>query len=144
MPKECFNYAEVPYVEYTDKIKNIGDYALSNMKYTQTSNRDILKLQSTVHIGNDAFYEDKNVRIFELFSCLETISKNAFDKTVKNLVVKFFSFTPINIERDAFHGLSENSTLMVPKGTKLIFEKAIPWSVFDNVCLLYTSPSPRD
>ncbi|MBO5194098.1 MAG: VWA domain-containing protein, partial [Bacteroidales bacterium] len=86
-----------------------------------------------VHIGNNAFYEDKNVRIFELFSCLETISKNAFDKTVKNLVVKFFSFTPINIERDAFQGLSENSTLMVPKGTKLIFEKALPWSVFDNV-----------
>lgn len=133
LPKECFNYAEVPYVDYTDKINNIGDYALSNMKYTQISNRDILKLQSTVHIGNNAFYEDKNVRIFELFSSLETISKNAFDKTVKNLVVKFFSFTPINIERDAFQGLSENSTLMVPKGTKLIFEKALPWSVFDNI-----------
>lgn len=133
LPEECFYSAEIPNVEYINKISNIGDYALSNIKYTQMFNRDILRLQSVIHIGEKAFYEDKNVRVFELFSCLETIAKNAFDSTLKNLIVKLFSFTPINVDRDAFQGLKESSTLMVPKGTKLIFEKSLPWSVFDHI-----------
>ncbi len=133
LPEECFYSAEIPNVEYINKISNIGDYALSNVKYTQMFNRDILKLQSVIHIGEKAFYEDKNVHVFELFSCLETIAKNAFDSTLKNIIVKLFSFTPINVDRDAFQGLKESSTLMVPKGTKLIFEKSLPWSVFDHI-----------
>lgn len=133
LPEECFSSAEIPYIENINKIKNIENFALSNMKFTQMSNRDILKLQSATFIGQYAFCGDKNFRTFELFSCLENIGKNAFDNTSNNSIIKFFSFTPINIDKDAFHGLGNNSTLMVPKGTKLIFEKALPWSSFDNI-----------
>ena len=94
---------------------------------------EVVSLQYTEHIGKEAFYQEKKTNFFELFSCIKTIEENAFIETADNLIVKFFSYVPIKVNRNAFIGMGNNTTLMIPKGTKQIFENTIPWSVFDNI-----------
>jgi hypothetical protein len=49
------------------------------------------------------------------------------------LVVRSFSYTPLTSKEDAIGNLGENTTLVVPKGTKIIFENLAPWSTFPNI-----------
>lgn len=132
LPKECFSYAQLPSMPFMRNIRIIGDQAFFISKITvPTSN--YLSLKHVELIGDLAFYQDYNIKVVDIFSSLKNIRKNAFSSTSENLTIKLFSFVPLKVDKDAFQGMDNKAILMVPKGTRMIFENAIPWSVFDNI-----------
>lgn len=132
LPNECFSYAKLPSINSMQNIRIVGDQVFYASKIT-SSLSDCLSLKHVELIGDLAFFQDYNIKVVEIFSSLKNIRKNAFCSTSENLTIKFFSFVPLKVDKDAFQGINNKAVLMVPKGTKLIFENAIPWSVFANI-----------
>lgn len=132
LPNDCFYLAELPSIDFLERIKSIGNGAF-DVRGVDESLPKIVSLKSVESIGIEAFYDEKKTDIFELFSCLKDIAQRAFVDTSDTQKIKYFSFVPIKLNIDAFKGMSENSTLMIPKGTKCIYENAIPWSLFNNI-----------
>jgi len=132
VPNDCFYLAKLPSIDFLESIKCIGDGAF-DVRGVHESLPKTVSLKSVETIGIEAFYDERATDVFELFSCLKDIDERAFMKTSDNQIIKFFSFVPIKLHSDAFKGMGENSVLMIPKGTKYIFENAIPWSIFNNI-----------
>ena len=55
---------------------------------------------------------------------------NIFEQTDNKFFVRWFGFAPMNISEDTFKFMGKETTLVVPKGTKMIFENASPWAYF--------------
>lgn len=132
LPNDCFYLAELPLIDFLERITSIGDGAF-DVRGVDESLPKIVSLKYVETIGVEAFYDEKATDVFELFSCLKDIAQRAFVDTSDTQIIKFFSFAPIKLNIDAFKGMSENSILMIPKGTKCIYENAIPWSLFNNI-----------
>lgn len=92
-----------------------------------------ISLYATEEIGEEAFSGTTKLNAIELFSPLKTIEDRAFNLSNKNLNVRYFSYAPIRINMAAFDGIGEEATLIVPKGTKFVYENTIPWSRFPYI-----------
>ena len=92
-----------------------------------------LSLCKAKEILDCAFQSIDSVTNIELFSSLEIFGEYIFDDCNKDLVVRYFAYAPLTIKEDVFGNLGENATLVVPKGTKIIFENTVPWSAFPNI-----------
>ncbi len=62
-----------------------------------------------------------------------SIDREAFGNTDEKLVIRYFSYVPIKVNENAFDGISVDATLIIPEHTKLIFENAAPWNLFNNI-----------
>lgn len=129
---QCFHGADIPSSDFLKRMRSIGKGAF-DARGTANILPAIVSLQSVEHIGEDAFNQQTDVEVFELFSCLEQIDAGAFMNTAKSLRIRYFSFVPIEVDIDAFKGIGGEVTLIVPPKTKLIFENTAPWSSFDNI-----------
>lgn len=132
LPNECFSYAKLPSINCMQNIRIVGNQAFYASKIA-SSFSECLSLKHVELIGDLAFFQNFNIKVVEIFSSLKNIRKNAFCSTSENLIIKFFSFVPLKVDKDAFQGMNNKAVLMIPKGTRVIFENAIPWSVFDNI-----------
>ncbi len=79
------------------------------------------------------FQSTSNVTNIELFSSLDNLGDNIFDDCNDSLVVRCFTYAPLTSREDTLGNLGENATLVVPKGTKIIYENIAPWSTFPNI-----------
>lgn len=130
---ECFKESDINRLMYSYcDVTEIGNNAIGNIK------KDIIpqyvSFYSLKHLGISALNYCNETEIFEFFSCLEKIDDNAFQNTKDNVKIRYFSTSPIRLSANVFRGLSENAMLIVPKGSKIIFQNAIPWSLISNIC----------
>jgi hypothetical protein len=132
IPDKCFCQATIPTIIDLAKVQKIGSNAFDARTVKEPLPK-VVSLQYTEYIGKEAFYQEKKTNFFELFSCIKAVDESAFIETADNLIVKFFSYVPLKVNINAFKGMGNNTTLMIPKGTKQIFENTIPWSIFDNI-----------
>lgn len=89
-----------------------------------------LSLHKAKEIQDCAFQSTGSVTNIELFSSLEKFGEYIFDDCNKDLVVRYFSYAPLTTKEDTIGNLGENATLVVPKGTKILYEHVAPWSAF--------------
>ena len=123
---ECqpaLNFIERLEIIETDAFNSCSDSALP-----QT-----ISLYKTREIHNCAFQSTHNVTNIELFSSLDNLGDNIFDDCNDSLVVRCFTYAPLTSREDTLGNLGENATLVVPKGTKIIYENIAPWSTFPNI-----------
>ena len=92
-----------------------------------------LSLYKAKEIQNCAFQSTGGVTNIELYSSLEKFGEYIFDDCNKELVVRCFACAPLTTKEDAIGNIGENATLVVPKGTKMIYENVAPWSAFPNI-----------
>lgn len=132
LPNECFRESDIkklifPYIGVTE----IGDNAIANI------GKDIIpslvSFESLRNLGISALNYCNQTDIFEFFSTLNRIDDGAFLNTKDGVKIRFFSSCPVRLPLNAFRGLSDNATLLVPKGSKIIFQNAAPWSVIANI-----------
>lgn len=132
IPKEAFESFECkPELNFIGRLEVIEKDAFNCC-------RDItlpktISLYKTTEIHDCAFQSTSSVKNAELFSSLETFGDYIFDDCNNDLVVRYFAYAPLTSKEDAFGNLGENATLVVPKGTKIIFENLAPWSTFPNI-----------
>lgn len=123
---ECqpaLNFIERLEIIETDAFNSCSDSALP-----QT-----ISLYKIREIQNCAFQSTRNVTNIELFSSLDNLGDNIFDDCNDSLVVRCFTYAPLTSREDTLGNLGENATLVVPKGTKIIYENIAPWSTFPNI-----------
>lgn len=131
-PSRCFYKSNINTFSYNfSTVQELSDSAISNIEKDIIP--EIVSLRNLRYLGNNSLNYCNETRLFELFSTLQNIDGNAFDNCHDKMVIRFFSYCPIKVEKNAFNSVSDNATLVVPKGTKLIFENTIPWSNFSNI-----------
>ena len=92
-----------------------------------------ISLYKAKEIQTGAFQSVRNIKYIELFSSVDVWGVYIFDDCNDNLVVRCFTYAPLTSKEDAFGNLGENSTLVVPKGTKIVFKNLAPWSTFPKI-----------
>lgn len=132
LPDECFEGSDIKrFIFSYYNITKIGDNAIGNTK------KDIIPLkvsfESLKYLGFSALNDCYRTETFEFFSALDMIDDDAFKNTNENIKLRYFSSFPIRLSPNAFRGLSDNATLIVPKGTKIIFQNSAPWSMFSKI-----------
>ena len=132
LPSFCFQKAILPSVDFLKYAEIIGDYCF-DVKSKKESLPEFLNLPRVKHIGDYAFYNERKTKVFELPSSLTYIGDSAFNSTADDLKIVCLSIVPFKLLDGSFHGLSNNATLYVPKGTKVIYENTVPWSTFTNI-----------
>lgn len=131
-PSRCFYKSNIKTFSYNfSTLQELSDSAIS--KIEKDIIPEIVSLRNLRYLGYNSLNNCNETRLFELFSTLQNIDGNAFDNCHDKMVIRFFSYCPIKVENTAFNSVSDNATLVVPKGTKLIFENTIPWSNFSNI-----------
>ena len=134
LPSFCFSEAYIPSTDFAKNVEIIGDYCFSVDSFKEkVSLPEYLILPKIKHIGEFAFDDEQNTKIFELPSSLAFIGDCAFNSSAEGLKIIYLSIVPSKLPNGAFHGICDNATLFVPKGTKIIFENTIPWSTFSNI-----------
>lgn len=128
LPEDTFLKAKYPSFNFLKNLKYIGSHGMDETT-TASSLPEVVSLPSVRVIGPYAFCNA--TKEYHLPSSLENICKGAFSDTEDGLTIRYFSFAPIRLDRDAFEGISPNATLIVPKHCKLIFENAYPWNTFN-------------
>ena len=93
----------------------------------------LISLSNAKEIQSDAFSGIKGKKTIELFASLEKLEDGVFGYTDDNLIIRYFSYVPMRIGEDAFRKLGKDTTLVVPKGAKIIFENASPWMAFPHI-----------
>ena len=68
-----------------------------------------------------------------MYYYIKKIKDCAFAETNEKGIFRLFSFVPIRICNTAFESIGKDATLIVPMGTKFVFENAAPWSTFPNI-----------
>ena len=132
IPSNCFRKAEYPKNDFFCKLFEIGDNAF-DVTGVSKSLPETVSLPNVQYIGKEAFKEQQQTKVFELFSSLKCIEEGAFANTTENLSIRIHSFVPCKINKNAFINMSDNAILYVPKNTKIIFENTIPWSSFSRI-----------
>ena len=110
-----------------EDIEIIGDMAFRNSYLT-----GITLPQSLKKIGEFAF-ENTTLRYLEIPSGVTSIGNCAFSGLYKLKVCKVKWQTPLAIGENVFNGLSENTKLVVPNGTKAKYETAKGWNFFKTI-----------
>ncbi len=132
IPQGAFDSFEcVPELTFINRLEVIEEDAFKSCQ--DTTLPQPLSLYKAKEIQSKAFQSVKSFTNIELFSTLDELGEYVFDECNDNLVVRYFSFVPLITNEDAIGSLGENATLVVPKGTKIIFENIAPWSVFPNI-----------
>lgn len=132
-PDECFTRSDIKNFTYPYcSVVEIGNNALYGVdkKFIPSS----VSFESLKRLGKHALYYRNEISTIELFSCLEEINENAFEQTKEDIKLRYFSSCPIRLSAKAFRGLSDKATLIVPKGSKIIFQNTAPWSAISNIC----------
>lgn len=133
LPDESFRSSDIKKIVFSYRdITEIGNNAIGNIK------KDIIpssvSFESLINLGITALNYCNQTKTFEFFSCLDKIGDDAFLNTKDDVKLRYFSSCPIRLSANAFRGLSDNATLIVPKGSKIIFKNATPWSSIPNIC----------
>ena len=131
IPNQAFNSFEchTP-LTFIDRLKVIGFAAFYKCKGSTLP--QAISLYEARELYNIAF-QSSSVTYIELFSSIYVLGIKIFDNCNDNLVVRCFTYAPLSAKEDAVGSLGENATLVVPKGTKIIFENLAPWSTFPNI-----------
>lgn len=132
LPSYCFERAIIPSTDFVKNVKIIGDHCF-DVRRTNESLPEYLILPKIKHIGEFAFDAEKKTKVIELPSSLSYIGDGAFNSTADDLKIVCLSIVPFKLSNGAFHGISDNATLYIPKGTKVIYENTAPWSTFTNI-----------
>ena len=133
LPDESFRSSDIKKIVFSYRdITEIGNNAIGNIK------KDIIpssvSFESLINLGITALNYCNQTKTFEFFSCLDKIGDDAFLNTKDDVKLRYFSSCPIRLSANAFRGLSDNATRIVPKGSKIIFKNATPWSSIPNIC----------
>jgi len=120
-----------PELDFIGRLEVIGLNAFNSCRASVFP--PLVSLYKAKEIKDYAFQSVRTVTTIELFSSLETFGNYVFDDCDNNLVVRYFAYAPLTSKEDAIGNLGENATLVVPKGTKIIFENLAPWSTFPNI-----------
>lgn len=132
LPESCFTDANIKKLLFSfSHITEIGNHAIGNQKNDILSS--VVSFESLQLLGVSALNNCSEADTFEFFSKLTRIEDGAFSNTWDNVNIRYFSSCPIRLPMNAFQGLSDNATLVVPKGSKIIFQNAAPWSVIANI-----------
>lgn len=128
---ESFLYKAI-YATYSfiDCIETIGENALDESG-VKSSLPEVVSLPNVKVIKKRGLYNA--TKEYHLYSPLVSVDSEAFGGTDDKLVIRYFSYVPTRINENAFNGISVGATLVVPEHTKLIFENATPWNVFNNI-----------
>lgn len=132
IPFNAFAQSNIKKFQYA--YRNTEAFGASSMQDLKTQILpEIATLPSLKKIGIQAFNNCKGTRCFEFFSCIESIEAQAFINCNEELKLRFFLYGPIRINKDAFVGLTDKATLIVPKGTKTFFTNTAPWCTINNI-----------
>ena len=112
-------------------LKIIGKNSFSNV-YTYTL-PETISFYAVEEIHEEAFLSNRKTKVYELYSSIKKIKDCAFAETNEKGIFRLFSFAPIRICNTAFESIGKDATLIVPMGTKFVFENAAPWSTFPNI-----------
>lgn len=132
LPSYCFERAIIPSTDFVKNVEIIGDHCF-DVRTKNESLPEYLILPKIKHIGKFAFDDEKKTKVIELPSSLSYIGDWAFNSTADDLKIVCLSIVPFKLSNGAFHGISDNATLYIPKGTKVIYENTAPWSTFTNI-----------
>jgi len=117
-------------------VETIGKNAFASLSsyynFKYVSLPSIISLYVVKEIGEEAFRYCRYIKLIELFSSLNKIGRNAFSGT-NNLIYRYYSYTPLKIDSHAFDEIGDSAILVIPKGTRQIFESCEPWSFFPNI-----------
>lgn len=130
LPDRCFQEADIPNTDFLMDIEEIGNECFESFESGLPSN---LRLPKVKKIGNCAFESANNVDSIGLPSSIKHIGEHAFSFIADELKIIFLSMVPLNTDQNAFAGLSDNATLYVPTGSKIIFEYSMPWSTISQI-----------
>lgn len=132
LPSHCFERAIIPTTDFVKNVEIIGDHCF-DVRTKGESLPEYLNLPKIRYIGEFAFDDEKKTKVIELPSSLAFIGDYAFNSTADDLKIVCLSIVPFKLSNGAFHGISDNATLYIPKGTKVIYENAAPWSTFTKI-----------
>lgn len=132
LPARSFEKAQIPSTEFLKSVEVIGDYCF-DVQGKIESLPEYLRLPKIKHIGEFAFCDEQKTKVIELPSSLSYIGDCAFTSTADGLKIICLSIVPFKISNNAFSGISDNATLYVPKGTKILYENTAPWSTISNI-----------
>lgn len=132
LPSYCFKEATIPSIEFLKNIEKIGDHCfeVSSLNSTLPERLILLKVK---HISDYAFNNVSSMQVIELPASLSYIGEGAFNNTSDYLKIVCLSIAPIKLPHGAFNGISQHATLYVPKGSKIIYENALPWRSIINI-----------
>lgn len=132
LPPLCFKNAIIPSIDFLKCIEVIGEHCFDIDTKNDTL-PEYLVLSKIKHIGEFAFSNVKKIKVFEFSSNLSYIGDSAFNSTADDLKIICLSLVPFKLPDGAFRGISDNATLFIPKGTKVIYENMLPWSTFTKI-----------
>lgn len=133
LPEKCFASANIPFYGFTRNIRHFHKDCFAGTNFQNRRLPSSLDLRKATHLGCNSISLDKRQPSFvALYSNLTQIDNNAIACYGDSLTIRVFSYTPFRINSNAFINL-QNSKLIVPPGTKLIFQHTHPWSVFSNI-----------
>lgn len=132
LPAYCFQGSDIPSMDFIKNVESIGDYCFGVTSNGRTL-PEFLNLPKIKHIGKGAFESSEKTKVIELSSSLTYVGEEAFSSTADDLKIICLSIVPFKLPNAAFSGISDNATLFVPKGSKIIFENTAPWSTFSNI-----------
>ena len=125
LPDSCFKEASIPDMAFLKNITIIGNSCFTFSKIIKPHYLDLSKV---TYIGKEAFRYCINIQTIELSSSIQNIGDEAFVDD-RNMKLLFMSYSPIKIDANCFVGMEDDTILYVPKGSKVIFEKAHPWNI---------------
>ena len=132
LPKGAFEaFESISPLKYISQLVVIGEETFRSC--IESALPSTISLYLAKEINSCAFKYTKGDKTIELFSSLDKLGDNVFDGTSDKLVLRYFSYSPIRIGEDAFGKIGNNATLVVPKGTKIIYENASPWMSFPHI-----------
>lgn len=132
LPTSCFQKAIIPSTDFLKCIEVIGAHCFEGNTINETLPENLV-LQKIKHIGEFAFSNAKKIKVLEFSSSLSHIGDSAFNSTAEDLKIICLSLVPFKLPDGAFRGISDNATLFIPTGTKVIYENMLPWSTFTNI-----------
>ena len=132
IPKEAFeSFDGKPELNFIGRLEVIEKDAFNCCRDIALPQN--ISLYKATEIHDCAFQSTSSVKNIELFSSLKTFGDYIFDDCKNDLIVRYFAYAPLTSKEDAFGNLGENSTLVVPKGTKIVFKNLAPWSTFPKI-----------
>ncbi|MDH8701675.1 hypothetical protein M2138_001024 [Dysgonomonadaceae bacterium PH5-43] len=112
-----------------DEITTIGGFAF----YYCQSLQSISIPNSVTSIGFDAFSYCESLTSISIPNSVTTIGNYAFYKCSSLKEVKVFWATPLDITEDVFVLTFSPCALLIPAGTKSLYEKAVGWKEFGAI-----------
>ncbi len=122
----CYKMSKLTSVTIPYSVTSIGNYAFSGC----TGLTSITIPESVTSIGESAFYGCKNIETIVFGSGIETIGSNAFANCQSIYEMTIYATKVPNISENTFSGVSERTTLYVPKGCAKKYKAHSYWGIF--------------